>query len=214
MGRAEVGRWREAGLGLAIAADGLRVRENPVGTQLPAACAERHIELDGGFCQGLVSPRLERRRDAEAWWRRLEQFLLCQSAAADTGVWPLGHGLDHGDAGEHHRRALRLAEKLGVQEAYLDAYLDAPSWFTSTGLNLLGDRRRGAAAAARLRPPRVRGRRARLALLEIVILERARRKHLAAFWKDLQASNRRCCGAMRDCRLDRSVDQIQSGLAA
>lgn len=180
----------------------LRVSEAVVGTTFPAACSERHIEAGGLFCTGLHATPLNSVRDAKRWWGKLEQYLQCQAAAAANKVWPLGHGLDHGDAGEPHRRALRLAERLGVEEAYLRAYMDEPSWFTSTGLDLLGERRsNGEEKRARVRAPKVKGRKARLALLEIVMLERVRRRKLSAFWASQRRTGRICCGTMRDCRL-------------
>lgn len=217
-GQARVAPWASDGVLLRVQ-DGVspRVREATPGTVFPAACSERHIEGDGLFCTGLHTSPLRSGRDARRWWSKLEQYLRCQAAAAATGVWPIGHGLDHGDAGEPHRRALRLAERLGVEDAYLSAYLGEPSWFTSTGLDLLGERRRpGDRKRPRLRAPRVRGRRARLALLEIVMLERVRRRELAAFWAGQRRSERLCCGTMRDCRLNRPavpLDRIEGRAA-
>lgn len=203
LGKARIGPWTVEGIALRIL-DGPspRVREAVVGAVFPIACSERHIEAGGLFCTGLHTAPVRSERDARRWWEKLKQYLLCQAAAAATGVWPLGHGLDHGDAGGAHRCALRLAKRLGVEEAYLSAYLDEPSWFTSTGLDLLGERHRpGQAKRPRLRAPKVRGRRARLALLQIVILERVRRRELAAFWRSQRKSGRVCCGTMRGCRL-------------
>lgn len=213
-GAARLGSWAAEGVALrVIDAVSPRVSEAVVGSVFPRACSERHIEAGGLFCTGLHTTPLRTARDAVRWWGRLEQYLRCQAAAAATGVWPLGHGLDHGDAGEPHRRALRLAERLGVEEAYLGAYMDEPSWFTSTGLDLLGERRlKGRPKHPRLRTPKVRGRRARLALLEIVMLERIRRRELKKFWDGQRRSGRPCCGTMRGCRLDR-IGAAEAALA-
>lgn len=217
-GKARIGPWENEGVLLRIQ-DALspRVGEAIPGSAFPAACSERHIEGTGLFCTGLHATPLKTTRDARRWWSKLEQYLCCQAAATATGVWPIGHGLDHGDAGEPHRRALRLAQRLGVEDAYLSAYMGEPSWFTSTGLDLLGERRRpGQVKRPRLRAPQVRGRRARLALLEIVMLERLRKRELTAFWVNQRRSGRVCCGTMRDCHLAGptvSVDRIEEKAA-
>lgn len=206
VGSAHLGAWADNGLRLHISDEKEpRAREATVGRLLPRACSERHIEFDGRFCLGLNRPGVASRRQARLWWAHLEAFVRCQSAAAATGVWPLGHGLDHGDAGEYHRRALRLSESLGIADAYLDAWLDQPSWISGAGLLAIGDKARGAAATSPCpRKPKVfGGRRARLKLLELVILERARRRRVAEFWKWARQSGRTCCGTMRNCRLER-----------
>lgn len=215
-GRARVSPWTDPAVRLCVHdAVSPRVSEAAPGTVFPAACSERHIEGGGLFCTGLHTTPLRTAKDARLWWGKLEQYLLCQAAAAATGVWPLGHGLDHGDAGEPHRRALRLSERLGVKEAYLAAYMGEPSWFTSTGLDLLGERRcPGQVKQARLRPPKVRGRWARLALLEIVMLERVRRRELASFWAAQRKSGRDCCGTMRDCLLRSAQGQTTTTVVA
>ncbi|WP_349680619.1 E2 domain-containing protein [Brevundimonas naejangsanensis] len=206
VGRARAGLWVEAGVRLRVI-DGRppRVREAAVGTVFPAACSERHIEEGGLFCTGLHTTPIRTSRDAARWWGKLEQYLLCQAAAESTRVWPLAHGLDHGAAGEPHRRALRLAEKLGVEEDYLKAYLGEPSWFTSTGLDLLGDKRTaGRSKQPRLRRPKVCRCKDRIRLLEIVMLERVRRRELGKFWDSMRRSKRPCCGTMRSCPLAKS----------
>lgn len=206
IGCARIGLWTDAGVRLRVI-DGQppRVAEAVVGTVFPAACSERHIEGDGRFCTGLHTTSVRTSRDASRWWTKLEQYLLCQAAAESTRVWPLGHGLDHGRAGELHRRALRLAEKLGVEEEYFRAYLGEQSWFTSTGLDLLGEKWTGGKPRRpRLRVPKVYGRKARAALLEIVMLERVRRRELRRFWDAMRQSKRVCCGTMRSCPLAKS----------
>lgn len=206
VGRARVGPWIDTGVRLRIIGSQTpRVTEAVVGTMFPAACSDRHIEGGGLFCTGLHTTPVRNSRDASRWWIKLEQYLLCQAAAESTGVWPLGHGLDHGDAGEPHRRALRLAEKLGVEEEYFGAYLGEPSWFTSTGLDLLGETRKPRQSKhPRRRVPKVYGRKARAALLEIVMLERVRRRELRKFWESMRRSKRVCCGTMRNCPLSNS----------
>lgn len=206
VGTAHLLDWSVGGLSLIISdADEPRASEAVRGVNLPRACSERHIEGDGRFCLGLDRKGVASRSQAQAWWGHLEQFIRCQSAARATGVWPLGYGLDHGDAGEYHRRALRLAERLGISEAYFDTWLDQPSWISGEGLLRIGDKAgRLKPGAFRPRKPRVYGgRRARLKLFELVILERARRRRIAAFWRAMAQSGRTCCGTMRDCRLRR-----------
>ncbi len=206
LGSAHLGAWADSGLRLHISDETEpRAREAVVGRLLPRACSERHIEFDGRFCLGLNRAGIASGRQALLWWAHLEAFVRCQSAAAATGVWPLGHGLDHGDAGEYHRRALRLSESLGIAEAYMDAWLDQLSWISGDGLLAIGEKAgRAKAKGSRPRKPRVfGGRRARLKLLELVILERARRRRIAEFWKRAKHSCRTCCGTMRNCRLER-----------
>lgn len=208
-GEARVGPWRDGGLELMIR-DGVvsKVSETTPGSALPRCCPDRHIEGDGTFCLGLGRVRITSRRLALAWWSRLEQFLACQAAAARSRVWPLDHSLDHGhEAGEWHRRAKRLSERLGIADVYADAWLGEPSWLTGWGLTKLGERRRGARPpTGSRRKPRVRqGRRGRLALLELVIVERARRRAISAFWTEIKRMP--CCGSMRDCRLKAAPPQ-------
>lgn len=202
-GRVRIGRWSEPGVRLFISDQPIpRVREAVPGACFPRRCSERHIEFTGAFCLGLEIRAPTTARLARIWWSWLHDFLQCQAVADRTRVWPLGHGLDHGAAGEYHRRALRLAERLGLEEAYFSAWLGQPSWFTSTGLTKLGDRgRRPTVPSGPARAPRVRGRRARLLRLELVILERARRKAVAAFNREVRTVGLTCCGTMRDCAL-------------
>jgi len=216
-GSAHLGAWADSGLRLHISDEKEpRAREATVGRLLPHACSERHIEFDGRFCLGLNRPGIASRRQARLWWTHLEAFVRCQSAAAATGVWPLGHGLDHGGAGEYHRRALRLSESLGIAEAYLDAWLGQPSWISGEGLLAIGDTAgRAKVTGPRPRKPKVfGGRRARLKLLELVILERARRRRVDEFWKRAKESGRTCCGTMRNCRLERVTRDGTKEIAA
>lgn len=217
-GLVRIGRWREAGVRLLITDQPMpRVREAVPGDCFPRGCSERHIEYNGEFCLGLGVKAPTNARLALIWWSLLHDFLQCQVVADRTRVWPLGHGLDHGNAGgEYHRRALRLAERLGLEEAYFAAWLGQPSWFTGVGLTKLGDR------SARARPPtgpqprapRVRGRRARLLRLELVILERARRKAMAEFNREVRTFGLACCGSMRDCPLACTDNDIAPNKAA
>lgn len=176
------------------------VRETRPGTRFPSFCPDRHIQGDQTFCVGLRRPPVDSLRRALAWWADLDQYLACQAIAEATRLWPPQNALDHGEAGLHHQRALRLADRLGIMDAYLDAYFDQPSWITSTGLTKLGERKVRLACPVVARAPRVKGgRKARLLLLELVMAERARRAALKQYKALISKGTHTCCGAMRDC---------------
>jgi hypothetical protein len=112
--------WQDSGLDLRISVLGqsAEVAELTPGTYLPTYCPERHIQPDSTFCLGLEARPVRSRRQADLWWTELQTFLLCQSIAADTRLWPPQHALDHGDAGRYHRFAIRLAKDLGIEQAW------------------------------------------------------------------------------------------------
>lgn len=182
------------------------------GTALPARCPERHIQHDQTFCVGLRPITITTTREANDWWRQLEQYLRCQGAAQSTHVWPPNHALDHGGAGIHHERALKIAAELEITEEYLSARLDEPSWITSRDIRLLDKRDRPINGRAPCpRGCRVKGRPAhavlrrncprRSKLLALVIEERKRRHELKRYWDFVKTQGVVCCGTMRDCPL-------------
>ena len=206
-GDAAHGPWAAAPLDLTfLSAPCPIVRETQPGTRFPAFCPERHIQGDHTFCVGLGRRPVDSLRRARAWWADLDQYLACQAIAEATRLWPPQNALDHGPAGLYHQRALVLAERLGIMDAYLEAYFDQPSWITSTGLTKLGERKVRLTGPIVARAPAVKGgRKARLLLLDLVMAERARRKALNAY-KDLIATGTQtCCGAMRDCGFPKAV---------
>jgi hypothetical protein len=197
--------WLDAGLDLRISVVGqsAEVAELSPGTHLPAYCPERHIQPDSTFCLGLEPRRVRSRRQADRWWTELQTFLVCQSIAADTLLWPPQYALDHGDAGRYHRLALRLAKDLGIEQAYLDAYFDAPSWLTGEGVRKFGLKAGRSHLPARpRRPPAIKHpKRNRLRLMDLVAAEQKRRRALAEFWAVAANAGIPCCQSMRDCPL-------------
>ena len=200
-GDAAHGPWTTRPLDLMIlSASCPVVRETQPGTRFPAFCPDRHIQGDRTFCVGLRRRPVDSLRRAREWWADLDQYLACQAIAEATRLWPPQNALDHGQAGLYHQRALKLAERLGIIDTYLDAYFDQPSWITSTGLTKLGERKVRLTGPVIARAPAVKGgRKGRLLLLELVMVERARRKALKAYKAVIANGNQPCCGAMRDC---------------
>jgi len=207
--------WSESGVRLLIEASmSLAVREAVPGTVFPARCPERHIQSDQTFCMGLRKILITDLESAGQWWEQLRQYIQCQSTAEQTGIWPPMHTLDHGDAGEHHERALQLAADLNLEDEYAAAYMDEASWITDQTLKLLDQEGRpingrmpcprGCRHARAHCGPVIRRKcRRRAALLELVRAERDRRRELAAYWRHVIGRGEVCCGRMRSCGLPR-----------
>lgn len=200
-----------AGVALHIAGHRIpNVREQVPGTQFPSRCPERHIQSDQTFCLGLCKLDVSSDIDAQQWWEQLRQYLVCQSVAERTGIWPPGHALDHGDAGASHARAVAISAELGISEQYAAARLGEPSWITGREVRLFGKDGKPINGRAPC-PLGCRGRRGRVKLrreckrrelvLELVRAEAQRRKQLAAYWDDVRALGTVCCGRMRQCEL-------------
>ena len=205
--------WSGSGVELAITdLDKPKVGEAIPGTVFPARCPERHIQGDKSFCVGLRKIEIWSDEAADQWWEQLRQYVVCQSIAHQTGVWPPEHSLDHGAAGLHHERCLILASELGLDEAYAAARLDEPSWITDPDLRLT-DRSgrpingRGPCplgCRTRSRPSRLVVRRKcakRGLILELVVEEARRRTALEQYWKNERIIGTRCCGTMLSCKL-------------
>lgn len=200
-----------------------RVREEVPGTNLPCRCPERHIQGDQTFCLGLRYLNVQSAEKARQWWVQLDQFLRCQGVAELTRVWPVNQSLDHGDAGEHHERALSLAAEAGLEEEYASARLGEPSWMTDPKLHLFDQK--GRAINGRARCPRGCRRRARgrlvrtlrtdcdnrQLLVDLAYTENLRRKALDRYWKAVFASGEKCCRTMRGCPLAAYEDRPKSG---
>ena len=171
-------RWAERGLAITIRGSRPVVRETVPGSELPLWCLERHIFREAEFCIGLSTPPVRSHLAAERWWDQLAQFIVCQSVASETGLWPLMNGLDHSEAGHFHNRALDLAERLDILDEYLSVQAGYAADFSAQTISKLGE------------DPRF------LALRD---LEAHRYGAKAA--NDIAAvqSARRCCGTMRDC---------------
>lgn len=189
------------------------VYETNPGTAFPARCPERHIESDGNFCLGIDIGDVANVEAADRWWEALRQHLLCQSVAERSRFWPDRFALDHGDAGEWHAKALKLASDLDIEEEYARCHADEPSWITDPKAQIL--HRDGRPINGRTPCPlgcrwRKRGRvvarlraecKQREKVTELILVERQRRKKLAEFWTWMRKTGRECCGTMRDCGL-------------
>ncbi|MGC1271581.1 MAG: E2 domain-containing protein [Croceibacterium sp.] len=204
-------------------ADGLRLRifgdpqpkvcEDVPGTKLPTRCPERHIQDDQTFCLGLHHLQVRSMEQATQWWEQLRQYLICQRAAQQTGIWPPAHALDHGDAGIHHERALAIAKQAGITDEYASARLGEPSWITNPSFHFVDKRGQlinGRALCPRGCLKRGRGRLSpalridcsrRKLLGELIDRERRRQVALAEYWKTMIASGQGCCRTMRNCPL-------------
>lgn len=171
-------RWAECGLAVTVRGSRPLVRETVPGSDLPLWCLERHIFGEAEFCLGLSTPSIRSHRAAERWWDQLAQFIVCQSVASETGLWPLMNGLDHGAAGHLHNRALDLAERLDILDEYLSVQAGYAAGFSAETVSKLGE------------DPRF------VTLQDIEV-----RRHGAKAANDVAAarSSRKCCGTMRDC---------------
>lgn len=196
-----------------------KVREVTPGADLPARCPERHVQFDKTFCLGLRYITVRSVADAENWWTQLHQFIRCQIVAERTRVWPPNHALDHGEAGEHHERALKLASEAGIEDEYAAARLGEPSWITDPKLHLY-DRKgtpiNGRAVCPRGCLRRARGRKVRTLrtdcdkralIVQLAHTENKRRVALEEYWQHVIAEGVRCCRTMRDCRLREHEDE-------
>lgn len=215
VGRARVPKapWAD-GLQLRIFGDTKpKVCEMVPGTDLPARCPERHIQFDKTFCLGLRYMTVQSISDAESWWMQLYQFIRCQIVAEKARVWPPNHALDHGQAGVHHERALKLASEAGLEDEYAAARLGEPSWITDPKLHLY-DRDvnpiNGRTPCPRGCLRRARGRMVRTLradcdkrslVVQMTHAERKRRVALEEYWQQVIAEGVPCCRTMRDCRL-------------
>jgi hypothetical protein len=205
--------WADSGVRIKIfVRHNIAVQEDVPGTVFPARCPERHIQADKTFCLGLVQLNIQSTDIAHQWWRQFEQYIRCQSVAEQTGLWPLEHALDHGDAGKHHLRALEISESLNIRTEYDAAYNGEESWITSRDFRLLGkdDKPingrspcpRGCRHKRRPSRPIVRKScKSRALLLELVICERKRRLELERYWASCRKDGETCCGRMRRCGL-------------
>lgn len=199
-GLARVEPWGIDGVPLTMRNDGpLTVGETIPGAVFPARCPERHIQADQSFCVGLDRPRVASLGHAENWWYNLHQFMECQAIAAATGLWPPRNALDHGEAGAYQQRALKIARKLRIEDAYWEAYFGHPSWLSTP--SWFWSHPKDQPPTTRLRKPKVKKtRHARRLLLELVFVERRRRHAMEAYRKNAIHYGK-CCGQMRDCAL-------------
>lgn len=205
--------WAGAGVALRMrAGHRVTVAETNPGAVFPARCPERHIQGDRTFCLGLAPVQPSSPTTAGQFWEQLRQYLVCQHIAELTGVWPPAHALSHGGAGAHHERALAIAAELGLTDEYDRARLGELSWITSDAVRMVSRRGkplngrapcpRGCRHARRpCRPILRRNCERRALLVQLILLERQRRRELAQYWADAIAAGERCCGRMKVCGL-------------
>ncbi len=194
------------------------VREAVPGTKLPRVCYDRHIQPGGYFCLGLNAGRLVQDfTTAKNWWSSLSEFLRIQAVAAATGRWPRTMELDHGEAGEHHQRALSAAAALRVSEEYELALIGQPSWTTRL-LSWDGKRLLNGRAPCPVGCTDRSGRPvlrcdccSKDSLLELLLSERNRAAALKRFWESVRKDKEAvCCRTMIDCPIrDRASASAQ-----
>lgn len=171
--------WSESGIDLHISLERRpRVREQIPGTRLPRQCPERHIFPDACFCMALRSLSVSSGASATHWWDDLAQYLMCQSVADRTGLWPLHNGLDHGAAGHYHARAIEQAEKLDILDEYFAIQSGQRAGFSA-------ETKRRFSRSSRFR--------------QLLTYERARRDAAQSYAFDAATSGVKCCGSMRSC---------------
>lgn len=203
---------RDGPVELRIRSEGgvLAVREVVVGSTLPACCPELHVVLGGDFCLGAESDGHFDAEQREAFWRRLEDFLLNQRYARRHRRWPAGRWLSHGPtAALSQLKAERLAAANGWREEYADALENRRGWLASA---LPRPNRRGGLVNGRTACPRGCRRRdgapmlrrkcpKRADLETLVLIERARREAEARYVNTLRAAGVACCGRVDGCPL-------------
>lgn len=192
-------------------------RETVPGTKLPRVCYDRHIQPGGYFCLGLNAGRLvQDAAMAKNWWSNLSEFLRIQAVATGTGRWPRTMELDHGEAGEHHQRALTAAAALGVSEEYELALIGQPSWTTKL-LSRNGERVLNSRAPCPVGCTDRKGRSllrceccSKRTLMELLRSERKRGVALRQFWESVRKDKDMvCCRTMIDCPIrDRAAASV------
>lgn len=182
--------------------------------QLPQWCPELHLNNDRTFCLGLHPQPVTDEETARQWWADVEIHLKLLSVALGTGVWPQHSALDHGKAGALQWSARRLADRLGLAEDFARARAEQNSWIGDFLFERVG--RDGALGDASCPcPMRCAGNRKRVfsmrrcprrrKMTRLILLERARRISLQAFWDAVGETGQQCCGRMRDCPLARDA---------
>lgn len=186
----------------------VKVFERVSGKMLPTSCPDRHINDDGSFCLGLRAGEGIARETAEAWWRKLHGFLLCQETAAESGLWPAGAQISHGEAGEIELRAEAAADTLGLLHAYREAVefdigpIAASLFKINRATGLLRNGRSACLCGRKDKRNNTLLRRDCHRLSCPIVLEHERRAAAERFWRSMQG--RPCCGTMRECPLKRT----------
>ncbi|RTM14419.1 MAG: hypothetical protein E6R08_02440 [Nevskiaceae bacterium] len=185
----------------------VKVFERLRGQTLPTSCPDRHINDDGSFCLGLRAGEGITLETAVAWWKKLHNFLLCQETATESGWWPAGAQISHGEAGEIELRAEAVSASLGLLQAYREA-VEFDTGLIAAGLSKInrsnGLLRNGRSVCLCGRKDK-RGnpllRRECHSFGCPIVLEFERRAAADRFWRSMQG--RPCCRTMRDCPLRR-----------
>jgi hypothetical protein len=185
----------------------VRIREAPNGW-LPAFCPQRHINSDGTFCLGYeADSQVIDLVSAGGWWRKLQNFLLCQDTASRTRNWPEYAQLSHGLAGPAQLLLEHCADELNKRDDVVAA-MQGRGWIfehlwqvTDDGKRLLNGRATCLCGRShKCGSPKLRRECYRATDGCLMILEARRRDLEENFWKGLK--NSMCCGTMEGCRLD------------
>jgi hypothetical protein len=187
------------------------VSERPVEKTLPACCPDGQINPGGAFCVGLRAGDRISDRTASAWWVKLHAFILLQETATETGCWPSGAQLSHGDGADVELAAEDAAEQIGVLKSYREAvaFNTGPIVVAlakinqTSGLLRNGRSRCLCGRADRQGRPLLRRNCHRRGCP--IVLEHKRRAKVADFWRSL--SGQACCGTMHNCPL-KAVDTV------
>lgn len=209
----------------------LGVREAEPGRDIPAFCAERHVNPDATFCLFLGSHRAPVTEDeARIWWEGLLAFLQHQQFADRFGRWPLEAQMSHGKAAGPQRRMDEIAAGLGWSTEIASSMFRGEGWLTGDLPRLVDKGKRLANARTacprgcqRLHAPYSRRScerrtcrddclhehrailrsecRNRASVEELVKLEHIRRRQESSFVETLRRQGLQCCGTMRNCPL-------------
>lgn len=188
------------------------VLETILGTILPAACPERHINRNGTFCIGLdVGKQIISPGAAEQWWGFLAEFLDSQQSAAKYRRWPPRSWLSHGAAAKDHLAMEEIAQKLGWEEEVRIAIEHKKGWLSG----ILPRHRKNSEMLVNQRLPCPRGCFKRKGKRSLKILrkdcsykhqvsllvkhENSRRKQEESFVQEFLSNGFVCCGRMDEC---------------
>lgn len=189
----------------------LSVSEREPGTRLPERCPELHVNEDSSFCMARRGYRCGDAADADAFWQDLGEYLVNQHFAGRRGGWPVGRWLSHGPiAADRQVEAEKLAAEIGVAGAYSDCLENDEGWIAEAV-------RSGSAKVPRSLACPIGCRKGdgmitalgdcghRAPVQKLVAAERARRAAQGAYFAALMRRNRKCCGRVRDCPLNREM---------
>lgn len=189
----------------------LSVSERKPGTRLPERCPELHVNEDSSFCMARRGYRCGDAADADVFWQDLGEYLVNQHFAGRRGQWPVGRWLSHGPvAADRQVDAEKLAAELGVAGAYSDCLENDEGWIADAVRSRVPKVPRSLACPIGCR--KADGMIAALGdcghrapVQRLVAAERARRAAQGAYFAALRRRNRRCCGRVRNCPLDREM---------